>query len=553
MLEKLKISNYALIDELEVQFTAGFNCITGETGAGKSILLGAIGLILGNRADTKVLFDKERKCIVEAQFKLKENFLMEFFSREALDYDQELIIRREISATGKSRAFVNDSPVNLNQLQELSSLLVDLHQQFDTRNLNDKETQLHYLDALAGSDQLLLQYQNTLKAYRKLRKELQRIEQEEEEIREEHALLSFQLEELSKWNLDIDEQISLEEEIDLLTNAEEIKRVMIGGGVALVDQDPSLTDKIQDILREIENLNVENKEIKELKTRLSENLEEIKDIGQEMLDLGERTDHDPKRLEELNERLNGIYRLQQKYHVQTIAELMDIEKKAADRIREINKKTGDTIQLKKQIGQIKADLIEKAGKLTIKRKAISAGFEKQIQSLLSALNMEHARLQVEIVSSDEFNNFGCDDVQFLFATNKGSGFLPIKNIASGGELSRLSLCIKSLVASSVELPTLIFDEIDTGVSGAVAMKMGEMLQQLAIHHQVLNITHSPQIASKANTHFYVEKETSQDRTYTRLSHLNPEERLIEIAKMLSGDPPSDTAIENARSLMALAL
>lgn len=552
MLEKLKISNYALIDELEVHFTSGFNCITGETGAGKSILLGAIGLILGNRADTKVLFNEENKCIVEAQFSLEPNYLKDFFESADLEYDSELIIRREISPTGKSRAFVNDSPVNLTLLQELSGHLVDLHQQFDTRNLNDKETQLVYLDALAGSEKLIHEYQSKWKVYRKLVGDLKQYEQEEAEILNEHSFLNFQLEELSKWNLEPNEQVEMEEAVELLSNAEEIKRVMLEGASVLIDQDPSLTDSIQDILREIEGLSIDNKEINELKNRLTGNLEELKDIGHTMLNRGEQTDHDPVRLEELNERLTGIYRLQQKHNVHTVEELLNIQEKTALRIQEINRRTGNTIQLKKQIEILKAELEEVAGQLTKKRKDIAIDFENQVQKLLSLLNMEHARLQVEILASLDFNTTGMDEVQFLFATNKGSSFLPIKQIASGGELSRLSLCIKSLVASTIELPTLIFDEIDTGVSGAVAMKMGDMLQKLANHHQVLNITHSPQIASKANTHFYVAKETTSDRTYTRLRLLNNETRLLEIAKMLSGDPPSPSAIENARSLLKMS-
>lgn len=551
MLEHLTISNYALIESLEVDFTSGLHCITGETGAGKSILLGAIGLILGNRADTKVLFDENSKCMVEARFRLKKNYLKPFFDAEELDYDPELIIRREISPSGKSRAFINDTPVNLNLLQELSSQLVDLHQQFDTRNLNDKETQLHYLDALAGTEKVLSEYQNKWKTYRELTRELRLFEKEEEDIRKEHDFLSFQLEELEKWNLRADEQQELEEETDLLSNAEDIKRVLLEGGSMLIDSDPSLTDRIQNILREVENLSVDLKELNEIKSRLAENLEELKDVGQSMLNKGERTDFDPARLEELNERLSGIYRLQQKHGVQTIAELLEIEESTALRIQEINRRTGNSIQLKKQLASLNEELSVLAFELTKLRKQKSLEFEQQIQISLAGLHMEHARLKVQIDPADDFNITGKDEVQFLFATNKGSGFLPIKQIASGGELSRLSLCIKSLVASSVELPTLIFDEIDTGVSGAVAMKMGEMLFHLAEHHQVFTITHSPQIASQATTHFYVEKETSEERTYTRLSRLDSEGRVNEIAKMLSGDPPASTAIENARTLLKI--
>ena len=530
MLNHLHISNYALIDELDVSFTSGFNCITGETGAGKSILLGAIGLILGNRADTKVLFDRNIKCVVEAHFNLENGHLKDLFDAFDWEYESQLIIRREINPSGKSRAFVNDSPVVLSELQKLSMLLVDLHQQFDTRNLNDSSTQLEYLDALAGNQSLLTEYKTAFTSYKNLTKDLRAFEQQEEEILKEKSFLEYQLEEFQKWNFTDGEQEKLEDERELLSKAEDIKRVFSNGHMLIREADGAIIEKLNEIRRDIDHLALDAEKIVQLTERYSASIEELNDISLEFEDLNERTEYDPDKLLETEERLNGLYQLQQKHNAASIQELIKIEEDSSEKLLQINKRTGDTIKLKRLISKQEAKLNEISKALSKNRITAAKEFESKIDILLTELNMEHAQLKVQIEDAELFLPHGKDVIQFLFATNKGSEFLPIKQIASGGELSRLSLCIKSLVAATIDLPTLIFDEIDTGVSGSVSMKMGSMLKELATHHQVLNITHSPQIASKASTHFYVEKQDTDERTYTRLTLLNAEDRIIEIAK-----------------------
>lgn len=551
MINKLQIKNYALIDELEINFSKGLTIITGETGAGKSILLGALGLIMGKRADTKVLYDESDKCVVEAFFDIEKYDLRTFFEENDLDYDPALIIRREITPAGKSRAFVNDTPVNLKILQSLSSSLVDLHQQFDTLDIHEVSFQLRMIDALADNKVLLADYQEKFATYQGDKSKLARLENQQKRAEQETEFLQFQLDELQALQLQAGEQETLEEELERLTNAEDIKRVLSATFQHLTDSETAVISQLEELRSALNEIRKFDSRVGQQFERFENVLVELQDISGELEKIAEETEHDPERIQETQQRLDAIYRLQNKHKVATVEELLNIQQEIEGKLEGFGDLSAEINRLRKRIGEQEQQLLKQAEQLRERRMQVGPGFEKKVLGLLSQLSMEHARIQVEYLPLEELGPTGMDEINFLFAANPGSRLQMIKDVASGGELSRLTLVTKSLVASAIPLPTLIFDEIDTGISGHIALKMGSILRQLSNQHQVVSITHSPQVASKADVHYFVYKKIHEDRTYTKVRPLTSDERVRAIATMLSQNPPSESAIENAKELLSI--
>ena len=549
MIKSLQIHNYAIIEALEISFSQGLTIITGETGAGKSILLGALGLVMGKRADIKSLYNLAEKCVIEGHFDISSYDLRPFFEAKDLDYEEQLVIRREITPAGKSRAFVNDTPTTLDVLQELSSTLIDLHQQFDNLDIHQVSFQLRLLDALADNKMLLADYQARYARYQDARRRLAELQRRNERAARELDFLNFQLEEFSAASLRAGEQEELEEELNRLTNAEDIKRSLAAAFQQLSENELSVMAQIGLINQSLSQVRRFDARIEQLYERLGNIMEEFKDLAQTCERIAEATEYDPERITEAQQRLDLIYRLQKKHQVATVAELLDIQAKLQQQLDAISDLSTEIASLETEVQLQEQALYALAETLSDRRHAVVGGFENQVENMLAQLAMEHARLKAEFKRLDQLGPTGIDEVNFLFAANKGSRMQLIKDVASGGELSRLTLVVKSLVASAIPLPTLIFDEIDTGISGDVALKMGNILQQLAGHHQVVTITHSPQVACKGQAHYFVYKQVRQDRTYAEVRHLSGEERVMAIATMLSQNPPSAAAIENAKQLL----
>lgn len=549
MIISLEIQNYAIIEKLHVALDKGLNIITGETGAGKSILLGALGLIMGKRADTKVLYHQDRKCIVEANFNIKSYDLKGFFEANNLDYDIELIIRREISPVGKSRAFVNDTPVTLAILQELTKSLVDMHQQFDTLDIHSSKWQMEVLDSLAGNTKLLSAYQLEFKEYKVAEKRLKTLEKEAANALKELDYITFQFTELDEASLEFDEQESKEQLLNRLAGTEDIQRVANSAYFAIDESEQSIINQLQIISQDLDNIKELDPKLSESYDRILSSLEELRDIAAVLQDVNESVEHDPNLAQETKERLDMIYRLQKKHQVVSIEELLTIQTDLHTRINSQQKMDGEINEIASKMHKLETNLKVTAKKLSTNRKKIAKSFAKDIEMLLATLSMEHAKIDARLTDSDQLTPSGLDKVDYYFSANKGGTLGALKNVASGGEISRLTLVIKSLVASSMALPTLIFDEIDTGVSGEVANRMAEIISKLAKKHQVMSITHSPQIAAKAQHHYFVYKHETETRTITNIKLLSANDRILEIAKMLSGNPPSDAAVANAKELI----
>lgn len=549
MLKSLEIKNYALIKDLSIELHKGLNIITGETGAGKSILLGALGLIMGKRADLKVLFDPDAKCIVEGKFDISEIDLKDIAEELELAGDNELIVRREIAPSGKSRAFVNDTPVTLDLLQEVADRLVDLHQQFDTLALHKQAFQQQALDALAESQGMVAEFSSLYKNYITLEKKLQSEVNSARQARQEADFISFQLKELIEARLLEGEQQELESRLEVLQNAEGIKTIMTKISRSLDEDENSLSDRISGLMRELHAYAGINDQFQSLYNRLNSVVEELRDVAAEAADIAENTEADGGELNAAQERLNLLYRLQKKHGVDSNMGLIQIRDSFQQKLLHFERSDENILALEKEIGKIEKTMREMAMVIHAAREKAAPGFEKKINDLLAQLAMPNARLKIQIKELPGFAATGKDEIQFLFATNKGSDFLPLKDVASGGEMARLTLCLKSVIAAKMELPTMIFDEIDTGVSGEVAARMGQIMASMAKSHQLLSITHSPQIAARAQHHYFVYKSDGADRTTSSMKLLSDDDRLMEIAKMLSGDKPGKAAIENAKELI----
>ncbi len=549
MLSKLQIKNYALIDALDINFDDKLNIITGETGAGKSIIMGALGLILGNRAESKHFFDESRKCIIEGHFFVKNYNLEDLFISLDLDYEDISIIRRELHADGKSRAFVNDTPVNLQTLKVLGEKLIDIHSQHATLQINTENFQLLVLDTVAQNKELLHAYSTGYKSYKKALSEVKKLEEELEKSRLESDYQQFIFNELDQANLQNSEQEDLESEQSQLENAEEIKRHFHAANTQLEGTDLSVLDGLKQVLSSLQNGVRYLPSSEPLADRLNSTLIELKDISSEIEQVADGITMDEERLSIVNERLSLLYDLQKKHRVTTVKELLELKQEIENKLQESDLQEEHIEKMKVTIEKLFRDITKLAEQLRKNRLNAVKVVEKEVKEVLSRVGMPHAQLQVELNKLSEFKSTGQDEVAFMFSANKGQALQPIHKVASGGELSRVMLAIKSLVAKTSALPTIIFDEIDTGISGEVALRVGELMEELAENMQVISITHLPQIASQGNSHFKVYKEDKGNKTKSNIVLMNEEERVLEIAQMLSGANPEDTAIQHAKEML----
>lgn len=549
LLKHLTIKNYALIERLETEFYPGFSVMTGETGAGKSIILGALGLILGQRADLQSLMNKQEKCIVEGIFATGARDLRPFFERNSLDYDNETtILRREILPSGKSRAFINDTPANLSILKELAEQLIDIHSQNSITSLLHAGFQLSALDSFAGIHGEVAMFGKQFGLLTSKKKELNRLLDEEATAAREQDFYRFQVEELEAARLVDGEQESLEEELKLLSHAEEIKQRLTAAGVTM-NNERGLLDMLNGLLQEIKPVKNYYADISAVHGIIENCYLELKEAARDMEDVNEKLDVDPQRLSELNQRLDLINALQQKHRVGSIAQLLAVK---ADFEARLNRHTtmGEQIEaLKGEITEIEARLKSTAKTLSAKRKAAGESFAQHIMKLAAELGMPDGRFSVDVLPLEKFLPSGSDDVVFRFNANRGGSLQEMARVASGGELSRLLLAIKATIASRKMLPAIIFDEIDSGVSGEIAGKMGAIMQMMSQNMQVLAITHLPQIAARGNHHYVVYKKPGDDHTRTHIRKLDEQERISEIAKMLSDTRVTDSAMETARELL----
>lgn len=549
MLQRLFIRNYAIITSVEIDFSNGLNIITGETGAGKSILVGALGLILGERADSSVLMDTAQKCIAEGVFNIKEYPVVKKYLQEnELDADDELTIRREVAANGKSRAFINDTPVTLQQLKQFTSLLVSMHQQFDTLQLGDDDFQREVIDALAGNTETLKKYQAAFGEYSRLQKQLKDHRDQQAAFAKEKDYYTFLFNELSEARLQENELEEAESALKLLNNAEQVKASLGRVYNGLSEGEQPMVQQLKSLGNLLQSLNEFHPEIPSLVDRLQSAQIELKDIADEVDRLSDSVIPDTAKIEELNDRLTLGYKLQKKHGVQTTAELLTIQAELAEKLTRSMDLDTAINRLEAALDRYLQEAKKLAGALSSNRKKEIAPFEKNTTRLLAQVGMPNARIKVQIADA-ALNNTGSDEISFLFDANNSGRFEPLRKVASGGELSRLMLCIKSLVAASVKLPTLIFDEIDTGISGEAAKQVGIIMKALGSSHQVISITHQPQIAARADTHLFVYKKQSGTGINTHIKTLSEKERVDAIAQMLGGEKPSASAVENAREMM----
>lgn len=550
MLSKLHIQHYAIIDELQISFCDSLNIITGETGAGKSILMGALNLVLGERADSTVLLRPDKKCVVEASFNVKDNQQVSvFLSNNDLDKEDEIIIRREIAPNGKSRSFINDTPVNLSQLKSLAVLLVDLHQQFDTLELHSENFQREALDAFSGNGTLLLQLKAQYDKYAKALKELHLLQEEQHLANKELDYNKYLFTELEELSLKENELEELDIELKLLSNAEHVKRQLFGIYAELKDGEQPIIQQLKSIQHKLRALNEYHADIKQLNERLQAAAIEIQDVADELERIDDSVHADPQRIEKVNERIAQGYKLLKKHGVQHTADLMRIQAELEQKLNAVYNISGTIHQLEKQVTLLHDACIETAKEISQKRQAQLKPFADKINKLLAQVGMPNAKVKIELETAT-LSALGTDEIQFLFDANKSNRFEPISKVASGGELSRLMLSIKSLVANKLQLPTLIFDEIDTGISGEAARQVGIIMKDLAATHQLISITHQAQIAAKAAAHYFVYKEMQGEKIVTAIRLLNNDERITAIAKMLSGEKPTAAALENAREMVA---
>lgn len=549
MLTSLSIKNYALIDSLHVDFNDGLSIITGETGAGKSILLGGLSLILGKRADLSSLKDASKKCIIEAVFNISNYNLKSLFETEDFDYENQTIIRREILPSGKSRAFVNDSPVNLVNLQLLGERLIDIHSQHQTLQLTSNEFQFQVIDALAKNEEAIQEYIVELKAYKTLQKELKELLAFQAEAIKEHDYNSFLLNELVETNLVDGELESLEREYETLNNVEGIKENLSEGYQLLSDEQIGVISSLSALKLVFQKLSSFSNKYEELYNRVNGSLIEMDDLHSEVHDLQENLDVDPKRLEEVDSKLKMLHNLMQKHMASNISELITIKNQLEDKVS-VTENLDANIQKKQDKILSKEKTLNTVSKgIHKKRIQVIPKLKSQLETILVSLGMPNAQFKIDVVTSNMFYSNGKDTLSFLFSANKGGSFNELKKAASGGELSRIMLAIKSILGKYIQLPTIMFDEIDTGVSGEISNKMGDIMLQMSKTMQVFSITHLPQIAAKGHAHFKVYKEDVDNITQTNLIQLNHEERIVEIAQMLGGKEMSTSAIVHAKELL----
>lgn len=551
MLQKLWIRNYAIIEELEINFSERMNCITGETGAGKSIIAGALGLILGNRADSSVLINKEKKLVVEGTFSTnKQKAVKNFLQQNDFELENELVLRREIAPNGKSRAFINDTPVNLNQLQELSFLMVDLHQQFDGLQVGENDFQRDVLDALAKNIQYVNEYQEIFSNWKKKQKELDELLYEKQAFEKDAEYNKFQYEELAELDLKENELEDIEVELSMLNNAENIKTTLTKIYFELKENETPIVQHLKILANELNAFSSVHQKLPNLIERLYAAQIELQDIAEAVNYLSNEVHYDQQKVDRLNDRLSLGFKLLKKHGFKKTEDLLQIQQQLEEKLQ-VALNIDESIQIKeKEVKQFFEAASNKAKIISSNRTLQAKPFEIQVNKLLARVGMPNAVIRVEVQSIEELNIFGSDKIEFLFDANKSGQLLSVGKVASGGELNRLMLCIKSLVAEHIDLPTLVFDEIDTGISGEAAKQVGIILKELSANRQVICITHQPQIAGKSNAHFFVYKENSNGSIKTNIRQLDLEERINTIATMLSGDKPTAASIENARELVS---
>lgn len=549
MITSLSIKNYALIEKLTIDFSKGFSTITGETGAGKSIILGALGLVLGKRADLTSLKNKEEKCVIEAHFEISKYNLLPFFEENDLDFENDTIIRREILPSGKSRAFINDSPVNLQELQQLSLFLIDIHSQQQTQELSDENVQFEIIDAIANNKEIILEYQSLLKSYKSDKSKLNSLLKKQSESRKDQEYNTFLLDELIAAQLKSGEQESLEADFEKLNNVEIIKEA-IDRSLALANEEQiGVLHNLNEIKVSLQKIASFSSEYHALLERTTSLTIEFDDISDEMIRCSEKLINDPEQLDFISQKLQVIFTLQKKHQVSSVDELLQIQMNLENTVLELG-------NMEEEIAALTLSVKQKTVELDIFSTTIHSNrldsipvLSHKLITILETLGMPNVRFNIDITATETYFQNGKDELQFLFSANKGTDFGLLKKVASGGEMSRIMLAVKAILAQYSKLPTLIFDEIDTGVSGEIAIRMGEIMKEMSQKMQIFAITHLPQIAAKGNEHFKVFKSTVGEDTQSELKLLNNDERIVEIAQMLSGTVVSDSALNHAKALL----
>ncbi len=549
MITSLSIKNYALIEKLTIDFSKGFSIITGETGAGKSIILGAIGLVLGKRADLTSLKNKEEKCIIEAQFEISKYNLKEFFEANDLDYEDETIIRREILPSGKSRAFINDSPVNLQELQDLSLFLIDIHSQQQTQELSDENVQFKIIDAIADNSEIIAEYQKLLKSYKSDKSKWNALLKRQSDSGKEQEYNTFLLNELVAAQLKSGEQEELETDYEKLNNVEIIKESLDKSLAIANEEQFGVFHNLNEIKNSLQKVAAFSPEYQNLFERISSLAIEFDDVSKELENCSEKLLNDPVQLELVNQKLQLIYNLQKKHQANSVDDLLQIQADLGNTLLELDNMEEEIEALSKIIEQKAIELDNHADQIHQNRINAIPKLSKQLIAILETLGMPNVRFKMELIPSETYFQNGKDELQFLFSANKGTDFGLLKKVASGGEMSRIMLAVKAILAKYSKLPTLIFDEIDTGVSGEIAIRMGEIMKEMSNTMQIFAITHLPQIAAKGDSHFKVSKSTVGDDTLSELKLLSQEDRILEIAQMLSGTNVTDSALNHAKQLL----
>jgi DNA repair protein RecN (Recombination protein N) len=552
MLKQLYIKNFTLIDELNISLYPGFSVITGETGAGKSIILGAIGLLLGNRADSKAIKAGRDRCVIEAHFDLSRYGMQKFFDDNDIDYDaDDTIIRRELTAAGKSRAFINDTPVPLTRMRELGEQLVDIHSQHQNLLLQKEDFQLNVVDIIAQDADQLKVYQEEYRAYRKAKELLEELKAEIAKNRENEEFMRFQHKELDDANLQEGELEQLEQEAETLSHSEDIKTALFEADNALSGDDDSILDKLKNATHQLENICDVYPSMADVAGRMQSSYIELKDIAQEISSSVDHVEFDPNRLDAINTRLDKLYTLQQKFHVETVTELIATRDRIAELLAHIDNGDEDIEEKEKEVAALLVKAEKQAALLTSIRQKSAKAIEKEMKGRLIPLGIPNVRFEIAFAEKPLSGN-GADKVSFLFSANKSTQLQPVSQVASGGEIARVMLSLKAMISGAVKLPTIIFDEIDTGVSGKIAEKMADIMEEMGLQNrQVLSITHLPQIAAKGSHHYKVLKEETENGTISHMKELNNQERIEEIAQMLSGSDITQAALANAKELLRI--
>ncbi|WP_236974406.1 DNA repair protein RecN [Membranihabitans maritimus] len=552
MLLNLHIKNFVLIDDIKIDFSNQLTIITGETGAGKSILLGALNLLLGQRADTSVVKNEDKACVIEGSFDISSYQLTNLFGEEGIDYEAKSLIRREIRANGKSRAFINDNLVTLSTLRNIADKIIDIHEQFDNRFLSQKDFKFQIIDSLSGQQAIVKDYQTKYRELKEKERELKTLKEESSKLRQKQDFLEFQLNEIINLQYRIEEFQELEQELALVKNAEFLEEIVSNARFIFEDSETNILDQMRSLSQSINSLKIDFAPLQALSERLESSWIELEDIKNEFSLISEDIEVEPGRSEQIESRMSDIFRIMKKHQLEDADEIPVLQEKFEVELSNINDADNLTEELSREITREEKQLRELAKGISATRNKVKAKIEKEVLKRLAMLQLDKSQFTIELLQNEELDEYGQNKINYLFSANPGIPMESIEKVASGGEISRLALSIKALVAQSIPLPTIVFDEIDSGVSGAAANKMGQLLHNLSRSHQVICITHSPQVASKADEHLFVYKEVSKKQTRTFIKNLTLDERINELAIMMSSNPPGASAIENAKYLLEQA-